>query len=244
MLPNVPPGRLRQYPKRCTQLMLTYKTILIALSLLSFVATTLGQQKRAMVPDTSAYAISTETVKGKKYVGFLTDRGFFLTDSKKQVIVFQPGDYFTWEFKDLDGDGREDIFLDLGGNTPERYDLLLGISAENYRKIEGFDLFPAPIPINGTKYYYSYHKSGCADMNWGSDLFFLRNFKAVRIGSIAGYQCEDSGIKDGLYIYKYTGTSKKLQQTLQIQTLKKYKDFKWGFIAEFWTRNWKRFAIP
>gem|GEM_PF-5245252 len=34
---------------------------------------------------------------------------------------------------------------------------------------------PPPQRINGTHYFYSYHKSGCADMDWDSDLFYIHN---------------------------------------------------------------------
>lgn len=191
--------------------------------------------------DTTSYSVKTVTVEGKKHIGFLNISGFYLLDFRHKTIVFQPGDYFTWELKDFDGDGNKDIFLDKGGNTPNRYDLLIFISTSRFRKIDGFDLFPAPTQIKGTKYFYSYHKSGCADMNWDSDLFYLRSFKAVQIGNISGSECENSGIKDGVYINKVRGTKKTLVKTFPVGMLAKYKDYKWGFIKDYWTKNYKHF---
>ena len=191
--------------------------------------------------DTTSYSVKTETIKGKKHTGFLNISGFYLLDFQSKTVVFQPGDYFTWELKDFDGDGNKDIFLNKGGNTPERYDLLVFVSANRYRKVEGFDFFPAPIPIKTTKYYYSYHKSGCADMNWDSDLFYLQGFKAIRIGNISGRQCENSAVKDGVYINKVRGEKKTLVKTLPVDTLAKYKDYKWGFIENYWIKNYKQF---
>lgn len=78
-------------------------------------------------------------------------------------------------------------------------------------------------------------------MNWDSDLFNIQNFKAVRIGNISGRECENSGIKDGVYINTVRGEKKTLVKTLPASTLAKYKDHKWGFIKDYWTRNYKQF---
>lgn len=215
-------------------------------AILSFFFLTLAlavvaQKPKPSPDDTTSYSVKTETIKGKKYIGFLSLSGFYLLDNKNKTVAFQPGDYFTWELKDLDGDGNKDIFLDKGGNMPERYDLLLFISANHYRQIRDFELFPAPTQIKGTKYFYSYHKSGCADMNWDSDLFYIQNSKAIRLGNISGRQCENSGIEDGVYINKVRGEKKTLIKTLPVDTLKKYKEFKWGFIKDYWTKNFRLF---
>lgn len=200
-----------------------------------------AQKNKPSPDDTTSYSVKMETIKGKKYTGFLNLSGFYLLDNKNKIVVYQPGDYFIWELKDFDGDGNKDLFLDKGGNTPERYNLLVFVSANRYREIAGFDLFPAPTQIKGTKYFYSYHKSGCADMNWDSDLFYIQNFKAVRIGNISVRECENSGVKDGVYINKVRGEKKTLVKTLPAGTLAKYKDYKWGFIKDYWTRNYKQF---
>ena len=200
-----------------------------------------AQKNEPSPDDTTSYSVKTDTIKGKKYIGFLSQSGFYLLDIQNKTVVFQRGDYFTWELKDFDRDGNKDIFLDKGGNTPERYDLLVFVSANYYRKIDGFDLFPAPIQIKGTKYFYSYHKSGCADMNWDSDLFYIQGFRAIRIGNISGRACENSGLKDGVYINRVRREKKALVKTLPVGTLAKYKDYKWGFIEDYWTKNYKLF---
>jgi hypothetical protein len=208
---------------------------------LTLALTVIAQRPKPSPDDTTSYSVKRETINGKIYTGFLNLSGFYLLDNKNKTVVFQPGDYFTWELKDFNGDSNKDVFLDKGGNTTERYDLLIFISANQYRKIDGFDLFPAPTQIKGTKYFYSYHKSGCADMNWDSDLFYIQNFQAVRIGNISGRECENSGIKDGVYINKVRGKKKTLIKTVPVDTLAKYKDYKWGFIKEYWIKNYKLF---
>lgn len=201
-----------------------------------------AQQGKATQADTSTYSQHAVNIQGKKYIGFLTSDGFQLLNSRNEIYLKHSGDYFAWHFKDFDKDGYKDIFLDNGGNTPERFELLLYVpTSKSFRKVKNFKNFPAPENIRGTKYFYSYHKSGCADLNWDSDLFYIKDFKAVRLANISGRECENSGINDGLYISKLTGNKKLLFKTLPIDTVHKFKDDKWGFIKKYWTENYKLF---
>ena len=201
-----------------------------------------AQKSKVTQNDTSIYSQQTVTIKGKKYNGFLTPDGFQLLNSKNEIYLRHLGDYFTWEFKDFNKDGYKDIYLEKGGNTPERFDLLLYVTTTRvFRQVKDFEYFPAPENIKGTRYFYSYHKSGCADMNWDSDLFYIKDCKAIRLANISGNECENSGIKDGLYITKVLGAKKFLFKTLSIDTVHTYKEDKWGFIKEYWTKNYKIF---
>lgn len=78
-------------------------------------------------------------------------------------------------------------------------------------------------------------------MNWDSDLFYIKDFKAVRLANISGRECENSGIKDGLYINKVSGGKKNLFKTLPIDTVHKFKDDKREFIKKYWIENYKLF---
>lgn len=78
-------------------------------------------------------------------------------------------------------------------------------------------------------------------MNWTSDLFYIENYHCIKIGSINGYECENSEIKDGIYIAKISGEKKSPIKELPIRTLKRYKEYKWGFIADYWKRNYGLF---
>ena len=181
-------------------------------------------------------------IEGKKLIGFLNRYGFCLLTSRNDTLIKQQGDYFSWDFRDLNQDGYKDIFLDMGGNIPERFDLLLYVpSMKTFKKIGNFDAYPDPKKIGGTKYYYSYHKSGCADANWDSDLFYIHNFKTIRLGNISGMECGSRDEKDGLYISRVRDKKKILIRTLPIHTMSKYKDHKWGFIKEYWTKNYNLF---
>ncbi|HVY75299.1 MAG TPA: hypothetical protein VG890_10740, partial [Puia sp.] len=213
--------------------------IISTLFLLVFSFQLFAQRNKATRVDTSIYSQQTVTIQGKKYCGFLTSGGFQLLDSKNEIYLKYSGDYFTWDFKDFNKDGYEDIYLDKGGNTPERFDLLLYVpTTKTFRKVKDFENFPASENISRTKYFYSYHKSGCADMNWDSDLFYIKDFKAVRLANISGRECENSGVKDGLYISKLSGEKKLLFKALPIDTVHKFKNDKWGFIEKYWTENY------
>lgn len=215
-------------------------TLIIFFAITSFQLT--AQRNKRVQVDTSIYSFQNVTIQGKKYTGFLTHSGFQLLNSKNQTYLRHQGDYFGWKFEDFNKDGYKDIYLDKGGNTPEMFDLLLYVPLTKFfRQVKSFENFPAPVKIGTTKYYYSYHKSGCADANWDSDLFYIGNFKAIRIGNISGRQCQNSGIKDGLYINKLRNEKKILLKTLNIDTINKYKDNKWGFIEEYWTKNYELF---
>lgn len=215
--------------------------VLLALLIITINLGVSAQKNIPSPDDTTSYSIQVTTIKDKKYIGFLNMSGFYLIDARNKMVIFQSGDYFTWELKDFNGDGNKDIFLDKGGNTPERFDLLLYVSHNHFKQIEDFDKFPSPVHIKGTRFYYSYHKSGCADQNWDSDLFYIQGFKAVRLGNVSGNNCNNSGIKDGVYINKIKGEKKILIKTLPVNILAKFKNHKWGFIEHYWTTNYKNF---
>jgi len=201
-----------------------------------------AQKSKISQIDTSIYSQQTVAIQGKIYYGFLTRDGFQLLNSKNEIHLRYSGDYFTWVFKDFNKDGYDDIYLDKGGNTPEWFDLLLYVPTTNsFRQVKGFEDFPAPENISGTKYFYSYHKSGCADMNWDSDLFYIKNFKAIRLANISGRECGNEGITDGLYISKVIGENKIPFKTLPIDTIHKFKQHKWKFIKKYWTENYNSF---
>ena len=207
----------------------------------SFSAT--AQNWGKIYADTNSFAIHTAKIASKEYIGFINDQTYYLLNSKGDTLIKKSDYYFDAEFKDFNKDGHQDIILHYSSNAPMVLDLFLYMPAtRKFREVKDFREFPAPEQIKGTKFLYSYHKSGCADMNWDSDLFFIENFKAIRIGNIAGRQCDNrDDVKDAVYIHKVRSDKEKLFKTLPIDTIWKYKNFKWGFIQEYWTKNYKAF---
>lgn len=185
------------------------------------------------------------TIAGKTYT---VVQGYPGGDSELELRVLYKGDTVFrcerlanngFEFEDFDGDGITDIRLNYLSNTPGITDLVMfDAKALNFRLVTDFDDYPDPLPVAGTKYYYSYHRSGCADENWGSELFYIENFKAIAIGEIEGIGCEDEE-RNGIFIYRLNGEERK-----EIKAITRkpgyYKD-KWEFIDKYWRSNYKKF---
>ena len=148
------------------------------------------------------------------------------------------------KFPDFDKDGNKDIMLTHIGNN-FTYDLYLFDKTKNeFRFVKGFDRFPEAQQLKtNPKYYFSYHRAGCADMNWVSDLFFIHNFKTIHIGQIYGKGC-DADIKEEpqvIEIYKIIDNSEDKEKLIsKLPYLKNIPEFggKWDFIKRYWKKNY------
>ncbi len=225
--------------ENCLYLCMRLKHLLISIFIFPLAIAANGQ----MLMDSTVIASDTATVEGIPYKAvFKTDGDLYILDPGDSVI-FDSKDYCAhFEFTDFDGDGNKDIRIYYVSNIPDIQGLILYDTINHtFEPVIGFNNYPDPQPIKGTKFYYSYHRSGCADMNWDSDLFFIEDFKVVKIGNIAGRECENGDEKNGIYIYKVDGENRSLYKMLPVNTINDYKDTKWGFIREFWTENYQEF---
>jgi hypothetical protein len=220
-------------------LKMNHRHILI-LALFFQITLTLNCQETKI--DSTILSVDTATIDGIQYKAiFKTNDDFYILDSNEN-IVFKSNVYSrSFEFVDFDNDGMKDILFNYNSNIPINDLLLYDINNKGFTPVEDFSKYPEPIKIKGTKYFYSYHKSGCADMIWDSDLFFIQNFRAVPLGYISGDGCIDEEEKGGIYIYKIKGDKKTLFKTFDIETINKFTDNKWGFIKDFWTNNYMDF---
>jgi hypothetical protein len=161
------------------------------------------------------------------------------------LIIFQDStnnDFANSKFIDFNGDGYKDLLISYVTNVPGIQDLILFDPQNNkFRKVTDFTEFPASQKIKGTNYYYSYHRSGCADMYWDSDLYELKNNQIKKMGHIAGRACNDPELKDGIYIFTVLDKKEKKISFYPIETLNNYKNGKWGFIKSYWTKNHNKF---
>ena len=182
-----------------------------------------------------------DTVAGHRFAITSTKNGVFIENNKGKLI-YKDDTYSPFqEFIDFNGDGHKDILIEYMTNVPGIKDLLLYDKAEKtFKKVIDLQDYPSAVRIKQSKYYYSYHRSGCADSNWDSDLFYIEDYRTVKIGSISGRNCENSGIDDGIYIYSLKNGRKMQVQKLPISILRKHAD-KWEFIAKYWAQNLKRF---
>lgn len=162
---------------------------------------------------------------------------------KSKRIVRLHLDYSTvrsFKFKDFNGDGFKDIFIQLFSNLPGDCDLYLyNPSRKVFTHVTDIGRYPSAIKIRGTKYYYSYHHSGCADEDWDSDLFFIKDYKIIRIGNISGNACDLSD--PGTFIYRESVDDHKLIKRYNINVIEKYKGYKWEFIDRYWKKNYQKF---
>lgn len=165
------------------------------------------------------------------------------------VDTLDAGGLSNLKFPDFDKDGNKDIMLTYMGNN-FTYELYLFDKIRNaFRFVKGFDRFPASQQIKtNSRYYFSYHRAGCADMNWVSDLFFIDNFKTVHIGQMYGKGC-DADIKKEpqvIEIYKIiddTQDKEKLIAKLPyLQNIPEFRD-KWDFIKKYWEKNYLK-VVP
>ncbi len=142
-------------------------------------------------------------------------------------------------FTDFNSDGFKDIRITYFSNVPGVDVLLLyDKHTRTFKMLKDFIQFPSALRLPHTRYYYSYHRSGCADMNWDSDLFKIVNFKAIRLGNIKGLEC---GGKEGIFITKAKGEILKAHKQFTISTISHYKNYKWGFIRNYWLHYYKEF---
>ncbi|MEO7991517.1 MAG: hypothetical protein ABI663_18335 [Chryseolinea sp.] len=163
----------------------------------------------------------------------------YVLNSKGDTVFKQADLYFDFEFSDFNNDGLNDIVIHRLSNVPAIQDLLLFDSAKmGFTIVKDFERFPDPKPIPGTKYYFSYHRSGCADSFWDSDLFSIDNSETHLLGNISGNECEG---KKGIVVTKIIGNEKKVVDTFELDTLESYDDRKWGFIADYWAKNYSKF---
>lgn len=164
-----------------------------------------------------------------------------------KVDTLDGGGLSYLKFPDFDKDGNKDIMLTYMGNN-FTYDLYLFDKTKNiFKFIEGFDRFPEAVQLKtNPQYYYSYHRAGCADFNWISDLFYIDNFKSIHIGQIYGKGC-DADLKEqpqAIEIYKIISNNddyKKLISKLPYKKNIPAFAAKWDFIKRFWESNYLKF---
>jgi len=199
-----------------------------------------AQRWSKVFTDSNSFAIETTKIAGKSHIGYINKRTYYLLNAKGDTLIRKTDYYFDAHFKDFNQDGFADIVLQYESNAPGVWDLFLYVpTTGKFRQITRFRDFPAAERLKGTNLFYSYHKSGCADMNWDSDLFYIKNYKAIKIGNIAGRECSD--VKNGIFIYKTEVQKNILFTKLSIDVIQNYKNYKWGFIHEYWTKNHKLF---
>jgi len=190
--------------------------------------------------DSTILHVETEQINDMKYVALYNSNDTFIILDSLENEIFRSKEFCRFfEFIDFNQDGNKDIIFNYVGNNPTQDLLLFCPETENFIPVENFSSFPMSKRIAGAEYYYSYHRSGCADLNWDSDIFHIKDFKAVAIGNISGMGCENE--ENGIFIHRLFNNTKTIIDTFSIDTINSYSDYKWGFIDEYWRNNYKKF---
>jgi hypothetical protein len=194
------------------------------------------------------YETTSAKIDGVRYKAIYKSSDWSISILKadgKTVLHLKNTDYydegfFSFKFVDFNGDGYKDLFIEHMSNVPTRCDLLLyDKRTKKFVLVKDFPDYPAPEKLKGTDLYYCYHRSGCADSNWDSDLFKIINNKIIKIGNISGLDCGDK--ETGVFISKIQGSKEQLIKKYPISEIGKYKNYKWGFIEQYWKRNYRKF---
>src|SRR5438309_11184964 len=72
----------------------------------------------------------TALIYGSRYVGHFDYSHFYVLNSSQDTILnFPSEDFVGFEFKDFNKDGFKDIYLEWGGNMPDRYSVYVFVSS-------------------------------------------------------------------------------------------------------------------
>lgn len=151
------------------------------------------------------------------------------------------------QFIDFNKDNNSDILLSYLGNNMLYYLYLFDSQSNRFINVEAFSKYPESNQLkNQNNLYYSYHRAGCADMNWVSDLYTIVDFKAVHLGCIYGQGCdyevdENSQIIEVFKIIDDDSTNSELIEKLPYLEYIPYFGYKWDFIENYWNENYPKF---
>lgn len=191
--------------------------------------------------------IDTLTINDEEFIVIQNDSrdeermNLLILNLKKDTIYIHDGFASNgFEFEDFDKNGLLDIRLNHITNVGGISELIFyDLESKRFKPIIGFEDFPSPIKIEGSNFYYSYHRSGCADSNWDSDLFYISDFKCFKIGNISGRGCE-SEERNGIFISRIIN-----EKEFEIEWIKRDKGYyndKLEFIDNYWKNNYLKFA--
>lgn len=149
------------------------------------------------------------------------------------------------EFPDFNRDGFPDIMMTYLGNNGINFLYLFDQTSSMFKNVEGFDDYPEAAQLKANSgFYYSYHRAGCADMNWISDLFRIENFKTIKLGQIHGQGCETEEAPQIIEIYKVQHQDKEKRELVEKYTyngiIPDHGD-KWAFIEKYWNNKYSIF---
>jgi hypothetical protein len=206
-------------------------------------------EAKITVKDSFDITADTVIVAGQKLIAifkydFIDCENEFKVINKFGDIAYSRYDCIQdYEFVDFNEDGYNDILFNYITNVPDINNLAIFSSDSTcFIDVVGFNSYPSSQKIKGAAFYYSYSRDGCADFNWMSDLYYIKNYEIFPIGHIKGLGCERNEDTVGIYIYKTKDSSETLIKTYPIDTITKLDGYKWEFIEKYWKENYRKFV--
>jgi hypothetical protein len=184
----------------------------------------------------------TAIIAGQEYIGICTWE-HCVHILKNRDTVFEICEVSAnFAFSDFNEDGHLDLEFGYISNVGTIIDVALFDPLKNsFVLIDDLKEYAYPVRLKDN-YYYSYQKAGCADLNWISYLFKITDFTTVPIGHIYGQGCEWDTIQfpPKIEIHKVIKNEKVLIEVLPMDVIY-VEDYKWGFIENYWRKNYLRF---
>lgn len=204
--------------------------------------------------DNTSTPLQTQTaiIGGKKYTIILATQSTLWIKNAQNKVIYRLNqkddptlgfeDFDEFEITDFDADGLVDILVTTLTNAGDTYTMITYDKPSHaFHAIKNLSDYPNAEKLANTPYYYSYHKSGCADEDWDSDLFYIKDFHAIKIATISGRGCNSHETKNSINIYNTKNGKDQLIEQLPLDRIEDYPDNKWGFIKDYWTKNYTKF---
>jgi hypothetical protein len=222
--------------------MTTIKTTLFFLLLTSFVYGQDCSYDTTLVNNRMSFEIKTKAIN--------SDFLLLTSTTKNQTFLIdtiEGADLAYIQYPDFNSDGNADILMDYSGNNSTFFLYLFDPATNKFIEIEGYMNYPQAVQLKtNPNYYYSYHRAGCSDMNWVSDLIRFKDFKIIHLGHIYGQGCEDEENENSqiIEIYKLIDNDENNEKLIEklpyLKFIPKFS-YKWTFIEEYWNKHYAKF---
>jgi len=187
----------------------------------------------------SYFGFKKEVINNIEFEAYLKrPENLTIKTSDGKIIYIHKGNPADFEFIDFNGDSFKDIILSYPSNYLFQELLLFNPKSNSFEFIKSFSKYPSSKRIGKTNFYYSYHGNGCAQNDWESNLYQLKDTIILEKGKIKGLGCLEND-SNGIYIYRINNGNDRLLR--YIKRNEGYWNGKWEFMDKYWNKNYKRF---
>lgn len=180
----------------------------------------------------SKVLVTNEIFKKKEILTIKINDEIVLQDTSEHNIFSS----IEGNYDDFDKDGFKDIVITYSDLRFISNVYLYDSENKIFRKVKNFSWFPEAQKLDSaTNLYYSYEATGCANDNWESFLFEIKDYTAIKIAEIQVDVCEFE-IPKITYIQNLNPKEK-----IDIDSKEfgyKKNGSKDDFMKLFWTKKW------